>query len=193
MGRPRKDGTPAAKPGEKEAVVKVASTKGVGSDREKALLDEIKALQAKLQVAEEKRTEAEENALKLAESQGMLMQREIHEVPTGKFVTVKRLDKMKVVGYKDDGREINKPVFKSVELPTFFYKIDLPPSGGVDVKINEVPLYHGGVYELDIDTLRTVKDIVYRCWAHDASIHGNNENAYRRPQRPVLSGRSAFA
>ena len=64
----------------------------------------------------------------------------------------------------------------------------LPPVGGVDLKINDVSFYHGVVYELDIDTLRSVKEMVYRLWDHDRSIHGSDENFYRKPQETTLTG-----
>ena len=159
------------------------------------LLAEIEELKAKLQLSEEQRSEAEAAALAMAEAQGALMQREIREVPTGKFVTVKRAvdpktgkPSYRVAGYKDDGREILKPVFHDFKLPTYFYKVDMPPVGGVDLKINDVSFYHGVVYELDIDTLRSVKEMVYRLWDHDRSIHGSDENFYRKPQETTLTG-----
>jgi hypothetical protein len=90
------------------------------------------------------------------------MQRDIQEVATGKTVKVKRAPWIrsgkpgyKVVGYKDDGREILKPSSKDVELPTYFYKIDMPPVGGDRPQDERRPFYHGTVYEFDIDTLRT--------------------------------------
>lgn len=70
----------------------------------------------------------------------------------------------------------------------WFYKIDLPPSGGIEVKINGVPYYHGEQYKINTDTLRTIKDIVFRCWKHEGDIHGNNENFYRQPKNAVLRG-----
>jgi len=107
------------------------------------------------------------------------------EVATGKLVKVRRLAKYKIAGYKEDGREILRPEFKTVELPTFFYKINMPPCGGSDMKINGMPLYHGATVELDIDTLRTVKDMVFRMWAHDREIHGSDENFYRKANKDV--------
>jgi hypothetical protein len=84
------------------------------------------------------------------------------------------------MGYKDDGREILKPVFRVIEVPTYFYKINMPPCGGEDCKQNGISLYHGAVYELDLDTLRTVKEWVYRLWDHDRNTSGSNENFYRK-------------
>jgi hypothetical protein len=70
----------------------------------------------------------------------------------------------------------------------WFYKIDLPPSGGIEIKLNGIAYYHGEQYKVDTDTLRTLKDIVFRCWKHEGDIHGSNENFYRRPQERVLRG-----
>ena len=175
------------KEAEKHAVV--ASITGVENDVEMRLLKEISDLKAKLAVAETARSAAEQDALATAQAQGMLMQRQIEEVPTGKTVKVQRLKEYKVVGHKDSGDEILKPVFHAVSIPTYFYKIDMPPCGGVDMKINGASYYHGAVYEFDLDTLRTVKEMMFRLWKHDADIHGSDENAYRKPQRTRLSAR----
>lgn len=154
----------------------------------KALQERIAALEAQLAEANANRTETERLALAQAESQGLLMQSQIVEVPTGKVAKVKKLLQYKVVGHKDDGRDILRPVFADEEVPTFFYKIDLPPSGGVSVGINGQQFYHGRTYEFDLHTLRSVKDIIARSWAHENSIRGSNENAYRRPHERRLSG-----
>jgi len=71
----------------------------------------------------------------------------------------------------------------------WWYKIDLPPSGGIEVKINGISFYHGEQYNISTDTLRSLKEMVFRCWKHEGDIHGNNENFYRRPQERVLSGK----
>jgi len=69
------------------------------------------------------------------------------------------------------------------------YKIDLPPSGGTDIKVNMVPYYHGETYTFETDLLRTIKEIVQRSWGHEASIQGSNENFYRREMNKTISGR----
>ena len=79
-------------------------------------------------------------------------------------------------GVDDDGKQ------------WWFYKIDLPPSGGIDIRINGVAYYHGEQYKVGTDVLRTLKDIVHRSWAHEQSIHGTNENFYRQPKNQVLRG-----
>lgn len=175
------------KEAERHAVV--ASITDVSDDAEMRLLKEISDLKQKLAIAETARSAAEQDALATAQAQGALMQRQIEEVPTGKTVKLQRLKEYKIVGHKDDGREILKPVFHTVSIPTYFYKIDMPPCGGVDMKINGASYYHGAVYEFDLDTLRTVKEMMFRLWKHDADIHGSDENAYRKPQRTRLSAR----
>lgn len=173
----------------RERHVEIASIEDVSSENEARLLKEIADLRSRLQVAESKRTDEEKAALQTAQAQGMLMQRQIEEVPTGRTIKVKRLKEYKVVGHKEDGREILKPEFKTVDIETYFYKIDMPNCGGTDLKLGGVPYYHGAVYELDIDTLRTVKDMIYRLWKHDAEIHGSDENFYRKPERRQISAR----
>lgn len=81
-------------------------------------------------------------------------------------------------GNRDDGADMWK------------YKIDLSPSGGVQITLNGIPYYHGEVYTFDTGTLRTIKEIVARTWDHERNIHGNRENAYWREQHVVLSGRT---
>jgi ribosomal protein S28E/S33 len=163
-----------------QAMTEVVNIDGVSEVDVKKLMSEVQELREKLAKAEEGRSEAEKQALELAKSQaGMVIQSVVQEVPTGKTVEVQRAKRYEVVGYKDDGRPIHKTVMGPVKLPTFFYRIDLPPIGGEGIQINGVPLLHGMTVELDIDTLRTVKDIVHRIWKHDANVHGENENAYR--------------
>jgi hypothetical protein len=179
-----------------QAFAEIASTKDTGPGDLKRLMKEIADLKEKLKLSEAARGEVEKAALAAAEAQGMMMQREIQEVATGKTVKVQRaVDEegnpaYKVVAYKDDGREILKPIFRAVERPTFFFKIDLPPVGGEALAINGTQLYHGTVYEFDIDTLRTVKEMVFRLWDHDRNIHGSDENVYRKPVNATFSGRT---
>lgn len=180
---------PAAEPAaEKTDHVSVASIAGTSEDDVAKLRAQVAELTEELGAA---RSESEKAALAAAEAQGSLLQRDIHEVPTGKTVEVSRCTGYKCVGYKDDGREILKPTWETVELPTFFYKIDMPPVGGVALFPNGVPFYQGTVYEVDLHTLRSWKEMVYRLWAHDRVVFGSNENFYRRPREPVLSAGGA--
>lgn len=191
---------PAAAPGAANAlpdalVLPVKATGDVRAEDVKAMLAQIEDLKKKLGIVEGERDAAEAAALAAAEAQGMLLQREIREVSTGKTVKVKRaFDKegnptYKCVGYKEDGREIMRPVMHEHELPTFFYKIDIPPVGGIALVVNGIQLYHGGVYKLDLDSLRSTKEQVFRLWDHDRNIMGSNENAYRKPQDVHISMR----
>jgi len=70
----------------------------------------------------------------------------------------------------------------------YWYRIDLAPCGGTEVKINGTPYYHGSTYEFRTDLLRTVKEIVARTWDHENNIMGSNENAYKVAQDRVLRG-----
>ncbi len=75
-----------------------------------------------------------------------------------------------------------------VDEDKYAYRIDLPPSGGMFIRINGEPLYHSSTYTFNLNTLRTVKDIVARSWAHETTIQGNNENAYRKPKNVRIGG-----
>lgn len=180
----------APESGAPESYAQIVSTKDVAPSDLVKLQAEVADLQRQLEGEREKRTAAESAALLAAEAQGTLQQNDIREIPTGRTRTVQRAKGYKVVGHKDSGVPIMAPVWHDIELPTYFYKIDLPPCGGLDLKINGVALYHGSTQEIDIDTLRTVKDIVHRCWAHDKSIHGSDENAYRPKKNNVVSARA---
>ena len=163
-----------------------------------ALRKQVAELSAKLETETKARGTAESLADSLKEAaaaqQGfMVLQRDITEIPTGKKVTVKRCKKYEVASYRDDGRPVHRPIFEDVEVPTFFYRIDLPASGGQGVRINDTWYYQDETYTLDLDTLRTVKDVVHRAWAHEATIKGNNENVFRRPRAQTISGRGVRA
>lgn len=172
-----------------EGILEVASVKHTPLSDLELLKAQVADLQAKLASETEKRTEAETRALKQAENQaGSLMQTEVQEVPTGKTMKVARCKGYKTVGYKDDGRAILQPEFDQVDEPTYFYKIDLPAMGGIGLNMNGQYLYHGTVYEMDIHTLRTVKDSVAKTWKHERDVHGSDENMYRKPSNVTLSG-----
>jgi carboxylesterase type B len=70
----------------------------------------------------------------------------------------------------------------------WWYRIDLAPCGGIDIRINGNQYVHGQTYEFTTDLLRSVKEIVSRTWGHEANIHGENENAYKVAQDRVLRG-----
>jgi hypothetical protein len=127
---------------------------------------DVAALQAEVERLTKALTEAS-NSNEAAIQRAMMVAQDNEEVPTGKFVEI-------------DGKQV----------PTFLYKIDMPPVGGVDIKLNGNSYQHGQVYTFDLLTLRTVKEIVFRLRAHEAAIHSDQENAYRKPQRATLSGKT---
>ncbi len=134
---------------------------------------ELAELQAKLGVSEKKRTEAEEMAHAMSAA-GQFIARSAEEQPTGKTVMISVL-----LNPTESNKKKQK--WKEVEYPTYFYTIDLAPGGGVSLSTNGIEYYHGQTYELDPITLADIKSRVARNWDHEKSIHGNNENAYRKP------------
>ena len=158
--------------------------------------ERIKALEAKIAELEAKGAQAITDQRAAA----MLMSNMV-EVPAGK-IKVKRLDKDGDPVQKRESKldvdgnpltdETGKPIYKFVdvydEVDCYEYRVELPPSGGTDIKINGVPYYHGVVYKFTIDQLRTVKEMIARSWSHEASISGSNENFYRAPKNTVLRG-----
>lgn len=151
------------------------------ADELQALRDQVKELEGKLAIANTANEESARRAIFFKDVN--------EEVPTGDTVKVSRAYKYETVGYKDDGRPILKPVYKEVELPTFMYKINLPPVGGKGITLDGEEFYHGQTYVFDIDRLRTVKEIVHRIRDHEATIHGTDENAYRPKMNAVFSGK----
>lgn len=70
----------------------------------------------------------------------------------------------------------------------WWYRIDLAPCGGTEVKINGMPYYHGQTYKFGTDLLRSIKEIVARTWDHENNIMGANENVYKTAQNKMLRG-----
>jgi hypothetical protein len=165
-----------------ERHVRIASTQDVASKKERELLQRLAALEVERDrlLGVQQASEATIASLQAAQRQGALYGTFASEQPSGNKVKIRVFDHYKVVGHRDNGSEITRPVFKTEEVETYFLKIDMPPCGDTSLSINGEKYYHGAVYEFDIHTLRTVKDIVFRTWAHDRSIHPNDENFYRR-------------
>lgn len=138
----------------------------------KVMMAEVARLKAALGESEQKRTEAEDNALAMAQASAFSGNTE--EQPTGNTVDVE-------VCLNPAERDEKKLKFKTVKMPTFFYQIQLPTAAGLDLTTNGVAYYHGQTYEFDLMGLQDIKSRVARCWDHEKSIHGNNENAYRKP------------
>lgn len=149
---------------------------------------EVERLNKALKQSEQSRTESEERALAAAVGQGVpFIQNTVNEVPTGQKVKVRKAKNPWV-------KKADQLEFEEVDMPTFFYKVDLPPSGGVCVKLDGVDYYHGETYTVHLDMLRTLKDSVYKAWVHEQTIRGNvNENVFRRPTARTLRGTGARA
>lgn len=137
---------------------------------------EIARLTKALSVETTKLSNLEESA-KLAAATSHYFTSTGEEQPTGRTVTVS-------VCLNPTVRDEKKLKFKDVEMPTFFYRIALPAgatgSNGSCLSTNGVEYHHGQTYEFDESTLAEIKSRVARCWDHEKSIHGDNENAYRK-------------
>jgi hypothetical protein len=77
------------------------------------------------------------------------------------------------------------------EQDMWWYRIDLAPCGGLDIKINGLAYIHGETYKLTTDQLRSIKEIVARTWNHENAINGTNENPYKKAQNRLLGGAHA--
>lgn len=133
---------------------------------------EIKALKEQLGEQTKKLTDAEKASHSL--SGGAMLAGNIDEgFPTGKTVTVTKCKNPWV-------KDAKKQEFIEVELPTFMYTINLPAGAGDNLSTNGIMYYHGQTYEFDSEVLAEMKYRVAQCWYHEKSIHGENENAYRK-------------
>lgn len=144
---------------------------------------ELTRLQGELSSERKARTEAEEMAQAVAQASPFLSSN-TEEQPTGKTIKLN-------VCVNPWVREEKEQKFKDVDVPTFFYAIDLPAGAGISLSTNGMEYYHGQTYEIDLYTLADLKSRVARCWDHEKSIHGENENAYRRQTNKHLMGSQA--
>ena len=94
------------------------------------------------------------------------------EIPTGRTIKTRRC-KNPWVKVEDD------QVWEEVAVQTFLFKKDMPPEGGVQIMLDGEALQHGQTYEVTGDRLRYLKEIVFRLQAHEAAIHGSDEDVFR--------------
>lgn len=87
-------------------------------------------------------------------------------------------------------RDPDKQKWEVIDVPTFMYHVQLPVgaagSDGSYISINGERFYHNGDYEVDGATLSTLKAMVGNAWSHEKSLHGANENAYRKQEQPYV-------
>jgi hypothetical protein len=152
----------------------MADFKNVANDEIERLKAEVKRLQDEL--ADAKVTSSEDIARRAA-----FYKDDSDEVPTGRTI--------KVMKAKKPWSRADDIEYDEVDQPTFYYKIDMPPVGGVDIKINGESFQHGQVYEVTLDQLRYLKEVCYRLRDHEANIHGTDENIYRPKSHATFSGR----
>jgi len=151
----------------------------------KELQAEIAALQNSLASEMTKRTEAEEMAKAMSAASPFIVNLG-EEQPTGQTIKINTC-------VNPTERDVKKQKWKEIEYPTYFYNIQLPAGAGLCLTTNGVEYYHGETYEFDSITLSEIKSRVARCWDHEKSIHGENENAYRRHTNTSLITKAAAA
>jgi hypothetical protein len=146
----------------------------------KDLQSQIADLQAQLLSEKEARSAAEDNAKATADA-GIFVNRS-DEQPTGKTIKIQKCSNP----WETDER---KQKLISVDVPTYYYQIQLPTGAGISLTTNGQDFMHGETYTVDLYTLIDLKSRVARCWDHEKSIHGDNENAYRRPTNRHFMGK----
>lgn len=147
------------------------------------LLAEIESLRAQLDVANTEKTEAQAMAAAMAEATAFGGNAE--ERATGKTIKMNVCLNPWVTKEKDQK-------FKDVEVPTYYYTIDLPAGAGLYLLTNNMQFFHGETYEVEGAVLADLKSRVARCWDHEKSIHGDNENAYRKPTQQHFKSAAAI-
>lgn len=148
-----------------------------------ALQAEVKRLTEQLGLSELKRTEAEQNAIAMAQAE--MFTSTATEKPTGRTVKVKMCANPEVKTEKEQK-------WTEIELPTYFYTINLPAGAGLSLTTNGVAYFHGQTYEFGPRSLADIKSRVARCWDHEKSIHGSDENIFRK-QNGAQVGSAAAA
>lgn len=121
--------------------------------------------------------QAELEATRLALQQSEQVQadilRQISSIPISQEVYV---GKRKKIVQDKAGNDVEE------EVDVYKLTINLPPSGGLFIKINDFPLYSGQTYNLEMDTIRTVKDMMYRAWLHENNVAGDEREVAYKPQ-----------
>lgn len=149
------------------------------------LMAEVNRLQELLAKSEEKRTEAEELAHSMASSSPFLHSN-VEEKPTGRTLSVKEIQ-------NKTERDPKKVKYHMVEYPTFYYNIQLPAGSGPCLMTNGMEYFHGETYEFTQAELGDIKSRVARCWEHEKNIHGENENAFKKPTNTHFKSPAASA
>lgn len=147
------------------------------------LLAEIESLRAQLGIANAEKTAAQEMAAAMAEATAFGGNAE--ERATGKTINMNVCLNPWVTKEKEQK-------FKDVEMPTYYYTIDLPAGAGLYLLTNNMQFFHGETYEVEGAVLADLKSRVARCWDHERAIHSENENAYRKPQAVHLKSAAAI-
>ena len=143
---------------------------------------EIDRLKSALDVSEKSREESKDMAHAMAQATPYIGAYD--DQPTGKTV-------MSKVCLNPTAKPDNQK-FKEVEVPTYYYTIDLPPGAGNSLSTNGIEYYHGQVYEFDAAMLAEMKSRVARCYDHEKSIHGGNENSYRKQTKQSFISSAAL-
>jgi hypothetical protein len=112
-----------------------------------------------------------------------LMGRHVQEQPLGK-----RKVKVKIYDHKASKKSgIAEYREEEQTLEFFRYLVDLPPIGGDGVRMGPHFFQHGDTVEIDLNTLRSLKEIVARAWFHEGQVKGNDENKFRQKQNLTIS------
>ena len=139
----------------------------------KTLEQEVAELRAKLAETETKLTESESNVVAMQMATNLLGG-DSKEEATGKTIKVNTC----VNPWEKDTK---KQKFKDFDVPTYRFLINLPVNA-THLSTNGIDYYHGQSYEFTLSELAEMKSRVARCWDHERSINGANENAYRKQQ-----------
>lgn len=108
-----------------------------------------------------------------------VMSRQVQEQHIGKRKVTVQVYNTKKKEYVEEERE----------LDFYRYLVDLPPSGGIEVRLGPNVFLHGQVAVVDYNTLRSLKEVVHRSWAHEAQINGRTDQVWgRKPLSLVLRG-----